>query len=229
MVGNMVSRRAALLGTVALLAIEAPRPSQAFLPVILAALAAVVALAVATGKAADALEAVVKKGESLWDTVTSLPDREAARRLLASDQERLREELGVRREVIREANRSQSANSAFVTSVRYYLATRDSSKWNVVIVSINNAGEALVRTAGIFRDKAFYFPPAAQDGLAELPKLYESREGILTQLKNLSASEPPTKDDELNAWSRLVDAYDDLRVKSLKLITALVNYTRAAL
>lgn len=61
----MATRRQALLRTVAALTVGTAQPSLAFLPVILAALAAIAALAVATGKAADALEAVVDKGESL--------------------------------------------------------------------------------------------------------------------------------------------------------------------
>ena len=90
---------------------------------LLAALAAVTALALATGKAADALQTAVDKGDRLWKTLTSVSDTKAARRDLVDVQSKLREEMGIRREVIREANQSQSTNAAFVNSVKYYLVT----------------------------------------------------------------------------------------------------------
>jgi hypothetical protein len=220
----MLKRRHVLLGTLAVFTVGTAGPSLAVMPVIVAALAAIMALAVATGKAADALEAAFKKGEHLWDTVASASDHEAARRLLANNQAKLREEIGNREDVILSAHRALSANSLFMNSARTYLVTRE--HWSEVANAINIAVAALSETAAVFRDKAAWFPAAAQDGLAELPRLFESRLSILVQLKELAASEPPTKSEDVSEWAKLVDAYDQLRVQSLKLVRALDDYTR---
>ena len=220
----MFDRRQLLLASVSIAAFGFPRKAYTFVPIILAALAAVVALAVATGKAAEALETVVNKGERLWTVLASLPEKEAARKEIEKRQESLRTEIGIRREVVDGAHIAQTANSTFVTSVKFYLVTRDTNAWNKVAPSMNQAASALESMAAVFREKAAWFPEAAQDALAQLPKLYEARISIISDLHRLSQDSPPQTDEELNAWAQLVSAYDQLRVESLKLIRALEIY-----
>ncbi len=109
----MLLRRQLLL-SVSVLAVIPGRRAFAFLPVILAALAAVTALAFATGKAADALQAAVHNGERLWTVLKSIPDDQAVANQLADRQRSLREEIGIRREVVTQAKQSQRANASVV-------------------------------------------------------------------------------------------------------------------
>jgi len=222
----MFGRRQLLLGTASAIAFGNVGTTLAFVPVILAALAAITALAVATGKAAEAMEAVVQNGQRLWTVLASIPENEAARRDLEERQKELREEMGIRREVVTEAAGGQSINAAVVTSIRLYLVTRDTNAWNSVVPAMNRAASALGSMAAVFREKAVWFPAAAQDSLAQLPRLYETRVSILYNLQTLSRDAPPRTNNELSAWSKLVDAYDQLRVQSLKLIKALDSYTQ---
>ena len=194
----------------------------ALVPVILAALAAITALAVATGKAATAMEAAVRNGERLWTVLTSIPEQEAARLNLAQRQRALRAEMGIRRGVVAGAAAAQQANAAFVNSMKLYLVTRDTNAWDSVVPSMVHAASPLESMAAVFREKAVWFPAAAQESLAQLPNLYEARVSIIQQL---SKEPPPRTDKELRAWRRLVDGYDQLRVQSLKLVRALDDYT----
>ena len=127
--------------------------------------------------------------------------------------------------MVADAKGSQCANAAVVTSIRLYLVTRDTNAWNSVTPAMTRAASALVSMAAVFREKAVWFPPEAQDSLAELSNLYEKRVSIISELERLSADAPPTTDEELSAWAKLVGGYDQLRVQSLKLILALDSYT----
>jgi hypothetical protein len=224
----MLARRQFLLGTASATVLGSSGPSRALVPALLAALAAIATLAAATGKAAQALEVVVSSGQRLWNTVSSIPSARAAQRDLEAMQEKLRHELVIRREVVVSASASQAPNAAVVTSIRFFLITRDTSDWGKVAPAIANAASALSSMAAVFREKALWFPAQAQDALAELPRLYESRVSILENLSGLSKGGAPKTDEELSAWSKLVDGYDELRVQSLKLIRALEAYLTKA-
>jgi hypothetical protein len=155
----------------------------------------------------------------------SIPDDEAAANQLADRQRSLRDEMGIRREVVAQAQRSQQRNAAVVNSVRFYLVTRETNAWSKVVPALNKAVTALKNMAVVFREKAAWFPAEAQAPLAELPTLYEARISIITDLQRLSQDAPPKTDEELSAWAKLVDAYDQLRQQSLRLIRALDAYT----
>ncbi len=174
----MLLRRQLLL-SVSVLAVIPGRRAFAFLPVILAALAAVTALAFATGKAADALQAAVHNGERLWTVLKSIPDDQAVANQLADRQRSLREEIGIRREVVTQAKQSQRANASVVSSVRFYLINRDSSAWAKVVPALNSAATVLQSMAIVFREKAAWFPAEAQQPLGELPDLYEENSPLL--------------------------------------------------
>jgi hypothetical protein len=212
----MIGRRQLLLGSTA--ALVAGRPAFAFLPVILAALAAIAALAVATGKAADAIDGLVNQRKKLATDLAGISEWKSA-------QDAVRAALAIRREVVSGARQSQAANAKAVSSIKFYLATRDSTAWGSVVPEMKSAVLALGSMATVFREKAVWFPAEAQDPLAQLSDLYEARVSIMTELEQLSADAPPNTDDELTAWGKLVDAYDQLRVQSLKLIVALNAYT----
>jgi len=220
----MFGRRQLLLVSVSTIALWLAQSASAFVPALLAALAAITALAIATGKAAEAIEAAVNDGQKLWMVIASIPEREAARRELAERQETLHSEMGIRRDVVKQAAQSQSVNAAVVTSVRRYLIDRTDSAWDSVVPAMNRAASALGSMAAVFRERAVWFPAVAQDSLAELPRLYEVRGLIISKLQSLSEDGPPRSDEDLGAWARLVDSYDQLRVQSLKLITALDTY-----
>jgi hypothetical protein len=214
----MIGRRQLLLGSISAAALVAGRPAFAFLPAILAALAAIAALAVATGKAADAVDSLVNQGKKLASDIASIPQWKAA-------QDDVSTALAIKREVVSGARQSQRANAEAVSSIRFYLATRDSNAWGSVVPAMKSAVLALGSMAKVFREKAVWFPADAQEALAELSDLYDARISIMSKLQELSAGAPPDNDDELTAWGMLVDAYDQLRVQSLKLIVALNNYT----
>jgi hypothetical protein len=220
----MIARRQFLLGSVSTATLGAVRPAFAIVPVILAALAAITLLAAATSKAAEAIEKVVTEGRKLRTDIASIADEETTRRELKEKQEIVTATIGIRREVVREGLTAQVANAAVVTSIRHYLVTRDTNAWNSVVPAMTQAVSALGAMAAVFREKAVWFPVEAQDSLAELSNLYERRVSIISDLQHLSADTPPTTDEELSAWSKLVDAYDHLRVQSLKLIKALDSY-----
>jgi hypothetical protein len=214
----MIGRRQLLLGSISTAALVAGRPAFAFLPVILAALAAIAALAVATGKAANAIDSLVNQGKKLASDLASIPEWKAAQDAVSTS-------LAIRREVVSGARQSQAANAKAVSSIKFYLATRDSNAWGSVIPEMKSAVLALGSMAKVFREKAVWFPTEAQDSLAQLSDLYDARVSIMSKLEQLSAAAPPNTDDELSAWHDLVEAYDRLRVQSLKLIVALNSYT----
>jgi hypothetical protein len=91
---------------------------------------------------------------------------------------------------------------------------------------MQKAVSALEAVAIALREQAVYFPAEAQDALAQLPQLYESRLSIISKLRALSDERPPSSDDEFSAWTQLMDGYDQLRVQSLGLLRSLDPYTR---
>lgn len=220
----MLTRRRLLVSAFTLAVIPAP-PAFAFLPAILAALAAVTALAYATGKAAEGLQAAVDNGARLWMVLKSMPEEEAAANQLADHQRSLRYEMGIGREVVEEAQIQQEANGEVVNSVRLYLFTRKTGEWEKVASALNRAVIALETMASVIREKAAWFPAEAQAPMAELPKFYEARVSIISDLQRLSRDTPPETGEELSAWTKLVEAYDQLRQQSLKLIRALDIYS----
>jgi hypothetical protein len=218
------TRRRFLLATPAAFLILSSR-AHAMLPVILAAIAAVTALALATAKAAGALDQAVSKGERLWRRLASVEERSRARREVSEEQGRLQDQLKIRRDVIRSGAQAQSANARVVSRIEYFIIKQDSDNWNDIVAVVRQAAIALRQTASIFRENAVWFPSEAQDDLAQLPRLYEARVSILTDLDRLSESPPPSTPENLDQLKRLVEAYDQLRVQSLKLLKALDLYT----
>lgn len=221
----MLNRRALLFGTTATIITFPQNFAYAMLPAILAAIAAVTALAVATGKAADALGAAVVAGQRLYSNVSKAIDERNAKNAISKQKQEIAQAMEIRKEVVRSGMESQMANAAVVTRSYYFLQKRDSSNWSDVIEAVKKAASSLKNTAGLFRDKAAWFPGSAQDSLAELPRLYEQRVSILSQVETLSVNNPPRTNEELSAFEKLVAAYDNLRVQSLKLLKAVEAYT----
>jgi hypothetical protein len=223
-----LSRRNLLSGAASLAIYLIGQPANAFLPVILADLAAVTALGIATGKAADALETAIKNGERLITAINKLPDFINAQTEITARRQRLQQELDAQLLTIKGAREAQSINAAAITTLQSFLITHNPQDWARAARDIYNASLALSHMALMFRQNAIWFPVSAQDSLAELPRLYEARVSILQQLSALAASEPPRTEDEIKALHQLVSALDQLRTKSLKLIAALNQYVTSA-
>ncbi|WP_159992337.1 hypothetical protein [Roseomonas sp. 18066] len=222
----MVRRRWLLLTSSALPGtILAPSQAQAALPAILAAIAAITALTVATAGAAEAVQKLLEKGMSIWNTASSLQAQREASRAFSEQQREIAEKLRMRRELIAGGDQAQQRNAMFVGRMNFYLITRNSDDWAVVVPAMQQAGQSLAGMAFLFRKQAVFFPAEAQDALRKLPELYESRVSIIRHLQDLSTASPPSSDEEVSKWKELMSGYDGLRVESLKLLKALDVYT----
>jgi hypothetical protein len=193
--------------------------AAAIIPAVAGALAALTALAVATGKAAQALEGAVDKGQRLWSRIKSIPGKEKAARLIAEQQDDLVEKIKLRREVVRIGAESQLANAAFLSKLYEYTFDPVPAKWLEVKTLIQSAAAALRNASAMFRSRAAWFPTEAQEALSELPSLYREREKLMSNLYRLPSESPPPDDIEI-----LAKGYETLRSVSLRLLTALDKY-----
>jgi hypothetical protein len=198
------------------------RPARALLPVILAAATAITVLAGATGKAAEALDYAVKKTDKLLADIVGAKRAASARREIEEREKMLRMSMRERRKVIHREYRTEETRGALVTRMESYGESRDPDSWHSLVSAINRAVFVLGFMAKVLREKAVWFPAAAQDSLSELPKVYKKGVSIIYRL---SKEAPPHTDEEFRAWTRLVEAYDGLRRQSLKLVKALEMYT----
>jgi hypothetical protein len=209
----MHSRRDLLQATTSLV-IVATVPCNAacafILPVILASIAALTALSLATGKAADALETAIKNGKRLYATVGSLSDFTRAQHHIRTRQLYLEQQVKEQQYLLNETTPTQLIGGWVVAYLYSYTITRNPGDWTLATNDIYNASASLSHMALMFREKAVWFPQSAQDNLAELPRLYEARVSILRKLAALKGSEPPSTEEEIKALTELITAYDRL-------------------
>ena len=152
-----VTRRHLLLGTSAAILVISSQ-AHALLPVILAAIAAVTALALATAKAAGALDQAVNNGERLWRRLASVEERDRAEREVSEGQRRIQAQLKIRRDVILSAAEAQRHNAGVVSRIEYFIVKQNTDNWRDIVAVVRQAAIALHQTASIFRENAVWFP-----------------------------------------------------------------------
>src|SRR5207249_1732160 len=124
---------------------------------ILAALAAVTALSVATGKAADALDVAIKNGARLYTTIASVPNYAHAQAQIRVKQEHLQQQLDAQLLTVKAAQNVQSINAGVITSLQAYLFSKNPNTWTRATADLYKASAALSQVALMFRQNAIWF------------------------------------------------------------------------